>query len=146
MLEVYPQPMPGYAVALVSSQRPAPAAREQITAVAAGGMVGTAARYAVAAAFASSAQSFPWATLGVNLAGSFLLGVLVGVLDRREHSPLVRLFLATGVLGAFTTYSTFAVETNNLLALRPLVAIAYVLASVGGGLAAAAAGLRMTRR
>lgn len=131
-----------YAVAFVSP----PSVRDQIIAVAAGGTVGTAARYAVAIAFAGSPRSFPWATLAVNLAGSLALGVLVGVLDRREHPPLLRLFLATGVLGAFTTYSTFAVETNNLLALRPLAAIAYLLLSVGGGLAAAAAGLKAGRR
>jgi CrcB protein len=119
--------------------------REQIVAVAAGGAIGTAARYAVVALLPASAQSIPWSTLGVNLVGSFALGVLAGVLDRREGSPLVRLFLGTGVLGAFTTYSTFAVETNNLLAMRPGAGLAYLLLSVAGGLAAAAAGLKVAR-
>lgn len=147
MAKVYPQVAPGYAVAFVSADQPPRASsRQQIVAVAAGGVVGTAARYAVAAVFTVGVHGFPWPTLLVNLAGSLALGIVVGVAGRDEHRPLLRPFLATGVLGAFTTYSTFAVETNDLLVTRPLLAIAYVLLSVTGGLAAASAGLRMAER
>lgn len=145
--EGLPQVAAGYAVAFVSAEQPpTPSVRQQIIAVAAGGVVGTAARYAVATVFAVPVHGFPWPTLLVNLAGSLALGIVVGVLGRDERSPLLRPFLATGVLGAFTTYSTFAVETNDLLVTRPLLAIGYVAVSVAGGVAAAAAGLRVARR
>ena len=121
-------------------------ARQQIIAVAAGGVIGTAARYTVASVLAVPAQGFPWPTLLVNVGGSLALGLLVGLLEQRRHSPLLRPFLATGVLGAFTTYSTFAVETNSLLGTRPLWALVYVLISMVGGLAAAATGLRLAQR
>ena len=145
MTPVYPQTVAGYAVAFVSAEQ-TPSGRQQIVAVAAGGVVGTGARYAVTAAFAVPVHGFPWPTLGMNMAGSLALGILVGVLSTRERSPLLRPFLATGVLGAFTTYSTFAVETNDLLVTRPLLAVLYVVLSMAGGLAAASAGLKMAER
>lgn len=80
----------------------------------------------------------PWATLGVNAAGSFLLGILVGALDDRR--PRVRAFLGTGVLGGFTTYSAFAVETALWLT-SPWQAIGLAAASLAAGVAGAVAGL-----
>lgn len=118
----------------------------QIIAVACGGLLGTGARYLVAAQFRGPVDGLPWATLVVNLTGCFALGLLAGRLEKRDASPLLRPFLATGVLGAFTTYSTFAVETNTLLVLRPATALAYLALSVGGGLLTAAAGLRLAAR
>lgn len=117
-----------------------------MAAVAAGGVVGVAARMAVATVF-DGGGVFPWATLLVNLVGSLCLGLVVGRLARRRtRSPLVEAFLATGVLASFTTYSAFAVETNRLLGDQPLLAVAYVALSVAGGVAAARAGLSLGRR
>lgn len=83
------------------------------------------------------------ATLLTNLAGCLLLGLLVG---RRPDDPVLRPLLGTGVLGGFTTFSTLAVQTDRLLADRPLVAVGYLAATTAGGLLLAAAGLRLGRR
>lgn len=113
-------------------------------AVALGGMAGGLARYLVGVLLPPG-TGIPWATLLVNLSGTFLLGVVTGTaVRRRPGNPLLRPFLATGVLGAYTTFSTFAVETV-LLADRgdlPLAAL-YVVCSVTGGLAAAWCGLNL---
>ncbi len=98
-----------------------------LTLVAAGGFAGAGARHAVALALPAA---FPWGTLAVNVAGSFLLGLVVfsGVL-----SPAPRLAASTGFLSSFTTYSTFAVETATL---PPELAGANVAANYGLGLGA----------
>ncbi len=100
--------------------------------VALGGAVGALGRYGLAELAGSTVG-----TLVVNLLGCLLLGALVGA---RPGDPLLRLGLGTGVLGGFTTMSTFSVDT---LALSPAEAVGYVLASVGGGLLLARAGLRL---
>lgn len=80
--------------------------------VALGGAVGAVARWGVSQlALRFLGPSFPWGTLAVNVIGSFLLGVIAIVGDRAELSPGVRALLATGLMGAFTTFSTFSVET-----------------------------------
>lgn len=141
----YPSLDPRYADAFVPfNQRWR--AHPQLVAVACGGFVGTAARYLIAVQFRGPVDGLPWATLAVNLTGCLALGLLTGALEHRAASPLLRPFLATGVLGAFTTYSTFAVETNTLLVLRPATALGYLALSVGGGVLAAAAGLRLAAR
>jgi fluoride exporter len=112
-------------------------------AAALGGALGALARWGVAEALPHEAGGWPWATLLVNLSGCLLLGLLIGsVLARSPDSPWLRPFLATGVLGGYTTYSAFAVEIVQLgEAGRPGVAAAYLLASVVGGVAASALGL-----
>ena len=86
--------------------------------VAAGGAVGTAARYATALAL-PPLGAVPVATIAVNLVGAFLLGLLLASLARRGPDDggrlTLRLFLGTGVLGGFTTYSTFSLDTVALL-------------------------------
>jgi CrcB protein len=114
--------------------------------VAVGGLVGTPARYAIAQALATSRHGWPIATFLTNLAGAFALGVLLELLARRGRETgrrqLVRLLVGTGALGAFTTYSTLAVEADLLVRdSRPLLALAYALASVALGVVAAAAGI-----
>jgi CrcB protein len=108
-----------------------------------GGALGALARWGVASALPSSTGSWPWATLLVNLTGCLLIGVLLAVLlARYASSPWLRPFLATGVLGGYTTYSTFAVDTVALVdAGRAVLAVGYVLASVLGGVLAVVAGL-----
>jgi len=107
-----------------------------------GGALGALARWALAEALPASPGGWPWATLLVNLTGCLLLGVLIGVLTGRSREPAwVRPFLAVGVLGGYTTYSTFAVEVVELVDDGAVArAAAYVLLSVAGGGAAVAAG------
>lgn len=84
---------------------------------------------------------FPWGTLGINVAGSVMMGLVTGWLALRGGPPQARLFVATGILGGFTTFSTFSLETVTLLERGEwAAALAYVLVSVlagAGGLALA---------
>jgi CrcB protein len=116
--------------------------------VAVGGAVGSVARYAVFGLLPPTADGFPSATLGVNVAGSLALGFLVVVLTERDRpSDRLRALLGTGVCGGFTTMSTLSVDTDRLLrAGRPATAAAYVGASLVLGLAAAYVGMVAGRR
>jgi CrcB protein len=108
-----------------------------------GGVLGALARWAVAEALPHSPDAWPWATFLVNLTGCLVIGVLLAVLLARfAHSTWLRPFLAVGVLGGYTTYSTFTVDVVHLTeAGRPALAAGYVLASVIGGVAAVVVGL-----
>lgn len=106
-----------------------------------GGALGSMARFGVWRAIPSEPGAFTWAIFGVNTVGSFLLGLAVGLLIGRLEDR-VRLFFFIGVLGGFTTFSTFMVDTVELF--RAGVtggAIANVLLSVGVGLLLATLGL-----
>lgn len=119
-----------------------------IAAVAAGGAVGAVARYHVTLwAQARWPSAFPTGTLIVNLAGCLLLGVLAGAVGARPSlSPAIRLFVGVGVLGAFTTFSTFGLETLVALERGQFgIALSYVGTSVAVGLAAVAVGLKLGR-
>ena len=87
-------------------------------------------------------DEFPWSTLATNVAGCFAIGVLmVLVVERLSSSRLVRPFFGTGLLGGFTTFSTYAVDTRELLAAgRPAVAAAYLLGTLVLGLLAVVVG------
>ncbi|PSQ41518.1 hypothetical protein BRD10_00330 [Halobacteriales archaeon SW_12_71_31] len=104
--------------------------------IAVGGAVGASLRYGLAVVVPGLG-----ATLAANVVGSAALGALVAAGDR--PSPRVRLALGTGLLSSFTTYSTFAVEAVTA---TPGVAVVYVVASVGLGLAAAALAGTLVRR
>jgi len=112
-----------------------------------GGALGALARWALGEALPHSPAEWPWATLLENLLGCLLIGVLLAVLLARfPRSPWLRPFLAVGVLGGFTTYSTFAVDVVRLTdAGHPVLAAAYLLASVLGGVLAVLAGLLAAR-
>ncbi|MGA4668387.1 fluoride efflux transporter FluC [Propionibacteriaceae bacterium Y1923] len=127
--------------------RPAYLRPAMVGLVAAGGMVGTLARAALGQALPHEPATWPWLTLIVNLVGAFVLAVLLESLGRlRRGSVPLRLALGTGVLGGFTTYSAFAVETRDLLAGGQVwLALAYVLASLLGGQLIAMLGLRVAR-
>lgn len=88
-----------------------------VTAVSAGGMLGANARYLVGLWAADRwATSFPWGTLLINVSGSFVLGFyLTLVTERIAGRATTRLFLATGFLGAYTTFSTFGYDTVHLI-------------------------------
>ena len=116
-------------------------------AVVAGGVIGVALREALLLPFSAAdpaALVLPLATLSVNVIGSFALGAVVGVLGDRH--PLARAFAGTGVLGGFTTYSAFAVQSATMIASAPLAGVALALVSVLLGLLAAMLGVRVTRR
>jgi fluoride exporter len=119
----------------------------------AGGAIGAGLRYIVNQAFAGpqivgGALVFPWATLTVNVIGGFVMGaVVVWIGERLGGSPEWRAFLATGILGGFTTFSAFSLDMLNLLTdgginLRFL---SYTIGSVVLAFAALAAGMALTR-
>jgi len=115
--------------------------------VIAGGMVGVALRAVVVVPLTAAGLHplvVPAATLVVNLIGSLLLGVIVGWLADRH--PRARLFLGTGVMGGFTTYSAFAVQAVTTATASPFVGIALIVVSLFGGVLAAVAGLALGRR
>ncbi|GAA5205820.1 fluoride efflux transporter CrcB [Streptomyces thinghirensis] len=97
-----------------------PARRGQapvVVAVSLGGGTGAAARYAASLWWPTQTGGFPWTTFWVNVAGCALIGVLmVVVTEVRDAHRLVRPFLGTGVLGGFTTFSTYAVDLRQLFA------------------------------
>lgn len=108
--------------------------------VAVGGAAGTLLRWRIGMDVTSGV--FPTSILLINVAGAGLLGFLVGrVPVRGARSEAVRLALGTGVLGGFTTFSTYAVEVARTLDDHPARAVAYALVTVAGALVAAVAGL-----
>ena len=113
-----------------------------------GGALGANARYLIGRWMLDrSGEGFPSGTLAVNLTGCLLIGVVMAVLtERGVTNPAWRLFLVVGILGGYTTFSSFAYESVTLLEEERVVrAAAYVLASNIGGLAACALGLFGTR-
>jgi CrcB protein len=121
---------------------------ERLLAVCVGSALGGGARYLAALAAARwLGTSFPVATLGVNLLGSFLIGLAMPVLLRSSAVSMeARLFATTGILGGFTTYSTFNYETLELARSgEPGLAALNVAATVLGGFLAGLAGLALGR-
>ncbi|MFI0423033.1 fluoride efflux transporter FluC [Spongiactinospora sp. 9N601] len=118
-----------------------------LAAVAAGGAAGAVARYALTEAFPHPPGAFAWATFGINVCGCLLIGVLMVLITevRRAH-PLVRPFLGVGVLGGFTTFSTYIADVREALAAgHPLTAAAYLAGTLVAALAAVTAGVLLTR-
>ena len=114
--------------------------------IAVGGAAGALLRYGVSEWVTAPRGGFPLATLLANVTGAFLLGVASLLLVRLEVSAAVRLGLTVGVLGAYTTFSTFSVETLDLISDGEWrMAALYVVASVAGALAAAWAGQSLAR-
>ncbi len=101
--------------------------------VALGGAIGSALRYGVnIAAPRLLGTGFPWATLTVNIVGSFLMGLLSAALaEKFSDQPDLRLFLTTGILGGFTTFSAFSLDVFGLMQRgENSTAVIYALASV----------------
>ncbi|MFN3651789.1 MAG: fluoride efflux transporter CrcB [Armatimonadota bacterium] len=115
--------------------------------IALGGAAGSVTRYLLGSWLtARVGAGFPWATLAINITGSFLLGLLYAVGRERLPEP-VRLGLGVGVLGGFTTFSTFSVELLQLLARgQSAQAAGYAAASLLFGVLAAAAGAALGSR
>jgi CrcB protein len=123
-------------------------ARPDVLAVIAmGGMLGATARFKLSEALPTKAGRFPWATFWTNLSGSFLLGfLLLLVLERFPPTRYIRPFLATGILGAYTTMSTYTVETALLIKDgHAATALLYGIGSVAAGVFLAYAGIVAAR-
>jgi CrcB protein len=80
-----------------------------------GGALGTVLRYLTQGFFQASSAVFPWGTFAVNAIGSFVIGFLWAFFEQGTSSPNMRLFLFIGLLGGFTTFSSFSLETMNLI-------------------------------
>jgi CrcB protein len=117
-------------------------------AVAFGGAIGAMARYAAASAFPVTSGQFPYATLGVNIVGSLLAGMLyVLIVEKGLLSPQWKPFLMVGMLGALTTFSTFSLESVLLFREGSIyLAVAYMLSSLISCVLAAFIGLSLTTR
>jgi len=118
-------------------------------AIAAGGAIGATARYAVSRTAAHFLGTyFPWGTLTANVTGSFIMGIVVMWLSKHQpYDATVRAFLTIGVLGAFTTFSTFSLDVVMLYRDRSLmIAGGYLVASVLLSLGGLIAGLAFGRQ
>lgn len=116
--------------------------------VAAGGALGSVARYLTGlATLRLLGPGYPWGTLSVNAVGGLLIGMFAELIARRfDGSPELRLFIVTGVLGGFTTFSAFSLEVTTMAERGDyLTALGYVLASVVISVAAVFAGLALMR-
>ena len=123
-----------------------PAAAD-IALVAVGGAIGSTVRYlAGLAAAALLGAAFPYGTLAVNVTGSLAAGVVLGLSDAAAITPSTRLFVLTGFLGGYTTFSAFAIETVRLAEHQDaLTAVVNVVANLGVGLVAAIVGIALAR-
>jgi CrcB protein len=111
-----------------------------------GGCVGGWVRYAVTSAWSGSGSAFPWSTWTVNVAGAFVLGVVVGV-DEWWRGRYLRALAGTGFCGALTTFGALVVSTDRLLAHGHVAtAVTYLVASAAAGVAAALLGVVTARR
>jgi fluoride exporter len=117
-----------------------------LAAIAVGGGIGSVGRYLLSAAFPAG-HGFPWAIFAVNVSGCFLLGLLmVYLLEVWPPRRILRPFLAVGLLGGYTTYSTYAGGVLTLLiGHAPALADAYALTSIVAALVAVWCGMRAAR-
>jgi CrcB protein len=118
-----------------------------LSAISAGGVAGALARYGIALAVPHSATGFPASTLVINIVGSLLLGVLMVLLGHvSDAHPLVRPFFGVGILGGFTTFSTYTVDAQQLMVHHEAgLAMLYLLSTLILGLAAVTAGAVLAR-
>ncbi|MFH8467812.1 fluoride efflux transporter CrcB [Streptomyces sp. NPDC017991] len=119
-----------------------------VAVVAVGGAAGASARYGAALLWPAQPGGFPWTTFWVNVVGCFVIGVFM-VLITEVWAPhrLVRPFFGTGVLGGFTTFSTYAVDIQQLMDEgHPRTALAYLAATLLAALAAVWTAVALTRR
>ncbi|HJQ00711.1 MAG TPA: CrcB family protein [Jatrophihabitans sp.] len=111
-----------------------------------GGCLGGWARYRITSTWPTPNGRFPWATFDVNIAGAFILALVVVAATELVSSRYLRPLLGTGFCGAFTTFSSIVVTADLLFAHhQPQIAVAYLAASIVGGLAAASIGLVLGR-
>ncbi|CAN7736248.1 fluoride efflux transporter CrcB [Mesorhizobium sp. LjNodule214] len=115
--------------------------------VAVGGAIGSGMRHLVNfAALRFAGPNFPWGTMAINVVGSFGMGLFIAIMARRGGSNEFRLFIATGILGGFTTFSAFSLDFATLWGRgAALPAFGYALASVIGAIFALFLGLWLAR-
>lgn len=109
-----------------------------VAVVAVGGGIGATARHSASLLWPVSPTGFPWTTFWANVVGCFLIGLfMIVITEGRPAHRLVRPFFGTGVLGGFTTFSTYAVDIQRLMEEgRPGTALAYLAATLLAALAA----------
>lgn len=119
-----------------------------VAVVAAGGAIGACARYGAGLLWPTAAGAFPWTTLAVNAAGCAVIGVfMVVITDVWAAHRLVRPFFGTGVLGGFTTFSTYATDVRRLTdGGHPRIALSYLALTLVVALASVWAAAALTRR
>ena len=111
--------------------------------IALGGGLGASARYGIAQLLPTTPDHFPWGTFLINVLGCFLIGVLM---VRWGQRPLLRPFLGVGILGGFTTFSTYAVETRAMLTPGQVpLAMAYLFGTLAAAMLAVLAGVLLMR-
>jgi len=116
----------------------------RVAAVGLAGSLGAVLRYWIGTSI--GVRSFPWVTLGINVVGSFLLGLVLGGPGAARWSATTTTAVTVGFLGAFTTFSTFAFEATELVRSdRAATAVAYVASSVLLGLGASVLGFVVAR-
>jgi CrcB protein len=117
-----------------------------LAAIAVGGALGGLARHGLQVAFPT--KVFPWATFGINVSGCLLIGVLMVVIARRlPNAKLLRPFAGVGILGGFTTFSTYVLDIRNVVAAgRPGLALLYLFGTLLAAVAAVWAGMALTER
>ncbi|WP_413471315.1 fluoride efflux transporter CrcB [Streptomyces noursei] len=117
-------------------------------AISVGGALGAVARYGASLAWPTAAGAFPWTTLVINVLGCAVIGTfMVVIADLRSAHRLVRPFFGTGVLGGFTTFSTYVVDVQRLVERgRAGMALSYLALTVLSALAAVWAAAAVTRR
>jgi CrcB protein len=113
-----------------------------------GGGMGAMARYGVSVAMPAPQGAWPWGTFLINVTGSLLIGILAGwVSAKGEAGEPWRLLLGVGVLGGYTTFSAYSLETLRLMERNDIAgAAAYSVGSVLAGLAAVALGVAIAKR
>ena len=119
-----------------------------ILSVAAGGAIGSVARYLVGLGCGKMfGVNFPWGTLIINVTGSFLIGAFVGMFAAKwDLSQTMRIFLTVGICGGFTTFSTFSLDGYYLIERgQTLASLVYMVASVALSVGALIAALRIVR-
>jgi CrcB protein len=118
-----------------------------LLAIATGSLIGGVLRYLLSQMVQGKfGQPFPFGTLAVNIMGCFCIGLVFGLTEKGSLSADWRIFLATGVLGGFTTFSAFSIESINMMRSgQQLSAIIYISASVLFGLLATFLGFIITR-
>jgi CrcB protein len=124
-----------------------PKPHRTLPAIAAGGAIGATARFALATAFPHPPDQFPWPTFATNVSGCLLIGVLMALLTEAwpGRHRLLRPFLGIGVLGGFTTFSTYIVETQQALtASAPKLALLYLASTLIAALIAVFVGSAAT--
>lgn len=121
--------------------------KKMIDVVGAGGFIGAVCRYLIGLIPVNENLAFPVKTFAINILGSFVIGLIAGLaLKNNALNPRVVLFLKVGICGGFTTFSSFALETGDLIkGGNTLTALLYVILSVAAGVAAVFGGQAVVR-